>query len=115
MSRIGKSPIAVPDGVTVTIDGSSIKVKGPKGELEQTIDPEIGVELNDNVLTFTRPSDHKDHRSKHGLYLKYAATAVGVLANILIAFLIFAFGELSFVSLSSNAIKLTQVLITSIG
>ena len=52
----------------MTIDGASIKVKGPKGELEQTIDPEIGVELNDNVLTFTRPSDHKDHRSKHGLY-----------------------------------------------
>lgn len=68
MSRIGKTPIAVPEGVTVTIDGASIKVKGPKGELEQTIDPEIGVELNDNVLTFTRPSDHKDHRSKHGLY-----------------------------------------------
>ena len=52
MSRIGKAPIAVPEGVTVTIDGASIKVKGPKGELEQTIDPEIGVELNDNVLTF---------------------------------------------------------------
>lgn len=68
MSRIGKAPIAVPDGVTVTIDGSSIKVKGPKGELEQTIGSEIGVELNDNVLTFTRPSDHKDHRAKHGLY-----------------------------------------------
>ena len=51
MSRIGKAPIAVPEGVTVTIDGASIKVKGPKGELEQTIDPEIGVELNDNVLT----------------------------------------------------------------
>lgn len=68
MSRIGKAPIAVPEGVTVTIDGASIKVKGPKGELEQAIDPEIGVELNDNVLTFTRPSDHKDHRSKHGLY-----------------------------------------------
>lgn len=68
MSRIGKAPIAVPDGVTVTLEGASIKVKGPKGELEQTIDSEIGVELNDNVLTFTRPSDHRDHRSKHGLY-----------------------------------------------
>ena len=43
MSRIGKAPIAVPEGVTVTIDGASIKVKGPKGELEQTIDSEIGV------------------------------------------------------------------------
>ena len=45
-----------------------MKVKGPKGELEQIIDEKIGMELQDNVLTFTRSSDHKDDRSKHGLY-----------------------------------------------
>ncbi len=68
MSRIGKSPIVVPDGVTLTLHGTTVKVKGPKGELEQIIDEKIGMELQDNVLTFTRSSDHKDDRSKHGLY-----------------------------------------------
>jgi large subunit ribosomal protein L6 len=68
MSRIGKSPITVPSGVTVTIDGQSVTVKGPKGELQQEIDPVIEIKQEDNVLTFTRPSDHKDHRSKHGLF-----------------------------------------------
>ena len=68
MSRIGKAPINVPDGVSLTLEGQLVKVKGPKGELEQAIDAEIGMNLEENVLTFTRPSDHKDHRSKHGLY-----------------------------------------------
>ncbi len=68
MSRIGNAPISIPSGVTVTLDGQLVTVKGPKGELQQEIDPLIEVQLEDNVLTFTRPSDHKDHRSKHGLY-----------------------------------------------
>jgi large subunit ribosomal protein L6 len=68
MSRIGKSPINIPSGVTVSIADQLITVKGPKGELQQEIDPVIDIQVEDNVLTFTRPSDHKDHRSKHGLY-----------------------------------------------
>ena len=68
MSRIGKAPIVVPAGVELTLDGTTVKVKGPKGELAQTVDAEIKMEMQENVLTFTRPSDHKDHRSKHGLY-----------------------------------------------
>ena len=52
----------------MTIDGQSVTVKGPKGELQQEIDPVIEIKQEDNVLTFTRPSDHKDHRSKHGLF-----------------------------------------------
>ena len=68
MSRIGKAPINVPDGVSLTLEGQLVKVKGPKGELEQAIDAEIGMNLEENVLTFTRPSDHKDHRAKHGLF-----------------------------------------------
>ena len=68
MSRIGKAPINVPDGVSLTLEGQLVKVKGPKGELEQAIDAEIGMSLEENVLTFSRPSDHKDHRAKHGLY-----------------------------------------------
>lgn len=68
MSRIGKSPINIPNGVTVTIADQLVTVKGPKGELQQEIDSVIDVQVEDNAITFTRPSDHKDHRSKHGLY-----------------------------------------------
>ena len=68
MSRIGKAPITIPEGVTVTVENALIKVTGPKGELEQAYDTAIGIEIADNVITFTRPSEHRVHRSKHGLY-----------------------------------------------
>ena len=81
MSRIGKSPIVVPAGVTLTLEGSTVKVKGPKGELVQVVDAEIGMDLQDNVLTFTRPSDHKDHRAKHGLYRALVRNMVEGVSN----------------------------------
>lgn len=68
MSRIGKLPINVPSGVNVTVNGDTVTVKGPKGELRQQINPEIKVTVEDGVVTFTRPSDEKQHRSMHGLY-----------------------------------------------
>jgi large subunit ribosomal protein L6 len=68
MSRIGKAPIEIPNGVTLTLDGRTVKVKGPKGELQETVHEDIAMSLEDNVLTFTRPSDLKHHRSMHGLY-----------------------------------------------
>jgi large subunit ribosomal protein L6 len=68
MSRIGKSPITIPEGVTVTIDKSKVTVKGPKGELEQLIDDTISINIEDNVLTLNRSSEDKEIRSKHGLY-----------------------------------------------
>ncbi len=68
MSRIGNSLITIPEGVTVTVDNSVIKVTGPKGELEQSYDPTINIDITDNVITLTRPSENKDIRSKHGLY-----------------------------------------------
>jgi large subunit ribosomal protein L6 len=68
MSRIGNSPISIPEGVTVTVDNAVIKVAGPKGELSQAYDNSINVDITDNVITLTRPSENKDHRSKHGLY-----------------------------------------------
>jgi large subunit ribosomal protein L6 len=68
MSRIGKAPINIPSGVDVSMVDGVIMVKGPKGELKQNIDSEIGVNIESGVITFTRESDHKDHRSKHGLY-----------------------------------------------
>ncbi len=67
MSRIGRKPIDVPSGVDVKINGNHIIVKGTKGTLERTIVEDISVELNNNVITVSRPSDKKEHRSLHGL------------------------------------------------
>ena len=66
MSRIGKKPIEIPSGVTVTINGNTVTVKGPKGELTQSFNPDMDIKLEDNVLTVARPSDSKEHRSLHG-------------------------------------------------
>ena len=69
MSRIGKLPIQVPAGVTVTIaDDNTVTVKGPKGELSQKVSKEIKVEQEGAVLTVSRPSDSKPHKAMHGLY-----------------------------------------------
>lgn len=69
MSRIGRLPIAVPAGVTVTVDDKNlVVVKGPKGTLSLQINPDIKVNQEGNELKFTRPSDDKNHRALHGLY-----------------------------------------------
>ena len=68
MSRIGKSPIAIPTGVTVTINGDTVTVKGKLGELTQEITGGISIKEEDGVLTLDRPSESKSHRAKHGLY-----------------------------------------------
>jgi len=69
MSRIGKLPIDLPSGVTVTItDTNEVKVKGPKGEISQQVNPDIKVEVVDNQVVVTRPSESKEHKSLHGLY-----------------------------------------------
>ncbi len=67
MSRIGKKPITVPAGVEVKIDGQTVTVKGPKGTLSHTINPEISVKLEDGVITVSRPDDEIKSRSLHGL------------------------------------------------
>lgn len=68
MSRIGKAPITVPSGVTVTVGKDNIvTVKGPKGELKQPIDRDINVEVQDGNINLTRPTDQIRHRSLHGL------------------------------------------------
>ena len=67
MSRIGKAPITVPSGVDVKIDGQTITVKGPKGELTQVLPEPITVSLEDSTLSVNRPDDHRDSRSLHGL------------------------------------------------
>ena len=68
MSRIGKLPIHVPAGVTVTIKDSVVTVKGPKGEMTQAVNPDINVTLEDGVIHLARPTDDKNHRALHGLY-----------------------------------------------
>lgn len=68
MSRIGKQPITISDGVQVTVtDKNLVTVKGPKGELSEQINPDMKVNINDNIITVERPSDNKKHRSLHGL------------------------------------------------
>jgi large subunit ribosomal protein L6 len=67
MSRIGYSPISIPDGVTVDLTVDTITVKGKLGELKQTFQ-EITVKIEDNEISFERPSDKKTHKAKHGLY-----------------------------------------------
>ena len=68
MSRIGRMPITVPAGVTVTIaEGNVVTVKGPKGELTRALSAEMTINQEGNLITVTRPSDAKEHRSLHGL------------------------------------------------
>ena len=66
MSRIGKQPILIPDGVNVTINDLSVLVKGPKGSLDINIHKDMNLDLKDNVLVVSRSSDNRDHRSLHG-------------------------------------------------
>ena len=68
MSRIGKLPIAIPAGVTVTLKDDVVTVKGPKGELSQYVNPLITVTINENEVLVSRSSDEKQERSMHGLY-----------------------------------------------
>src|SRR4051812_8868006 len=77
MSRIGKKPVVFPKGVTVTVGTDNIlAVKGPKGELKQSIDRDIKVEVKEGELAFTRPTDQIRHRALHGLYRSLVANMV---------------------------------------
>ena len=69
MSRIGKLPIVIPEGVEITVtDTNRVKVKGKLGELEQLVDPAIKIKQEDGEIVLERPTESKDHKSKHGLY-----------------------------------------------
>ncbi len=68
MSRIGKAPITIPESATVTIQGNVVNVKGPKGELSETLSDHVSVSVEGNVLTLIRKDESKDSRSRHGLY-----------------------------------------------
>jgi large subunit ribosomal protein L6 len=76
MSRIGRQPIAVPSGVTVTIEPESVNVKGPKGELSERIPRDIEVVQEDGQLLVKRPTDRGEHRALHGLTRSLVANMV---------------------------------------
>lgn len=76
MSRIGKKPIAIPKGVTVTAKDGVVTVKGPKGELSQIVDRDITIEVTETELNVSRPTDQIRHRAMHGLYRSLIANLV---------------------------------------
>jgi large subunit ribosomal protein L6 len=67
MSRIGRKPVAVPKGVTLQVEGNSVAVKGPRGELRRDLHPDMEIALKDNQFTVARPSEEKRHKALHGL------------------------------------------------
>jgi large subunit ribosomal protein L6 len=81
MSRIGKLPVNIPTGVTLTVDGNTVKVKGPRGELSHKLPDGITVERNDNVLNVTRASEEENHKSLHGLTRSLIANMVEGVTN----------------------------------
>jgi large subunit ribosomal protein L6 len=82
MSRIGKKPVPVPKGVTVTVDGSTVKVKGPRGELSREVHRDMRVTVDGATITVARPSDEPVHRALHGLTRTLVANMVqGVTAG----------------------------------
>ncbi|WP_152657743.1 50S ribosomal protein L6 [Oceanobacillus sp. CFH 90083] len=66
MSRVGLKPIEIPEGVELKFNGTTLTVKGPKGELTRDFHPDIKINVEGNIVTVERPSDHKDHRALHG-------------------------------------------------
>lgn len=75
MSRIGNSPVTIPDGVKASYNDNVLTIEGKLGKLQETIE-DIDVKIEDNEIQFTRPSENKDHKSKHGLYRALVANMV---------------------------------------
>ncbi|MEE1003621.1 MAG: 50S ribosomal protein L6 [Acutalibacteraceae bacterium] len=81
MSRIGKKPIAIPEGVEVKVDGNSVTVKGPKGTLTQEFNPNMEIKVEGNEVTVARPNDEKENRALHGLTRSLLANMVEGVSN----------------------------------
>jgi large subunit ribosomal protein L6 len=108
MSRIGKKPIPVPKSVTVEIDGKTVKVKGPKGELGRTFRPEVGIEMSDGEIVVTRATDSKRDRAFHGL-------TRALLANMVTGVTEGYRKKLEIVGVGYRAEKKGQDLVLSVG
>lgn len=109
MSRIGNLPVAIPSGVTVTVDKQNlVVVKGPKGELQQQVNPNLLIEINDGNVVVKRPDDSKDNKSMHGLYRSLINNmVVGVSEGYKI--------EMEFVGVGYRAESKGQMLEMSVG
>ncbi len=106
MSRIGKQPIAIPNGVTITVDSEFVSVKGPKGELKQFMMPGIDVVVEGETVSVTRKTDEREHRSKHGLMRTLISNMVlGVTKGFEKTLIITGVGYR--VNLSGNTLKLS--------
>ncbi len=81
MSRIGRKPIPIPDGVDVEIAPGRVAVKGPKGQLAETVSPDMSVSLDDGILTVARPTDRGQHRALHGLTRSLVANMIEGVTN----------------------------------
>jgi len=83
MSRIGKQPVTIPKGVTITFskENNTVTVKGPKGELHQSIDPDFSIKQEDGTLLVERPTEQKRHKAMHGLYRSLIANMVEGVSN----------------------------------
>lgn len=81
MSRIGRKPITIPQGVQVDILGNNVKVKGPKGELNHIVHPDMKVSLNNGIITVERPTDDKNHRALHGLTRTLVSNMISGVTN----------------------------------
>jgi len=108
MSRIGRKPIAVPSGVTVTLDNRTITVKGPKGTLTRELHKDMKVTVTDNVIRVERPSDHKLHRSLHG-------TTRSIIANMITGVTEGYSKSLELVGVGYRANKSGEKLVLNVG
>lgn len=108
MSRVGMKPIPLPEGVEIAIDGSVVRVKGPKGELVQTVRPEMRVEVDDGRVKVARPSDAKPHRALHGL-------TRALIANMVVGVTEGYQKALEIVGVGYRAEKKGQTLVLSVG
>ncbi|MED1205646.1 50S ribosomal protein L6 [Heyndrickxia acidicola] len=81
MSRVGKKPIEIPSGVTVTLDGNTVTVKGAKGELTRSFNPDITISVEENIINISRPSEAKAHRALHGTTRALLANMVEGVSN----------------------------------
>lgn len=81
MSRVGKKPIELPQGVSLTNNNNTVTVKGPKGELTRTFNQDMDIKVEENVVTITRPSDAKEHRALHGTTRAVIANMVEGVSN----------------------------------
>lgn len=108
MSRIGLKPIEIPNGVTVTINDNAVTVKGPKGELSRTIHEEMSVEMKENEVIVSRPSDAKEHRSLHG-------TTRSLIANMILGVTDGFERRLELIGVGYRANKAGQKLVLNVG